>query len=393
MGPSWILIGNEGGFLPQPAVIPPSPIGYQHNNKNATWNNVTKKSLFLAPAERADVIVDFSAYAGKTLILYSDAPAPVPLFDVRNDYYTGDPDQSIVGGAPTTLAGYGPNTRTIMQIRVAVATPVPFNSAPLNTGLPAAYRATQPPPIVPQSAYNAAFGTSYPDDYVRLVDTDFSPAASPQGVASVVVTAKGNGYYTSVPSVLLSGGGGSGATASVNMAPQGSVTGILVANAGTGYTSTPTVTISGGGGSGATARAVAQVGAVVRIDVITGGSGYTYPPDVTISAPNQAAAHWHRQCPDRHGLHRYRPRLTYNAPPTVTLSAPPAGGSTATATSYLGIGAVTLVTPGSYTNLTQPPTITVTGGGGSGAVLAPVMALNPIPDQPARQFRRRRYDR
>ena len=34
--------------------------------------------LLLAPAERADVIVDFSKCAGKTLILYNDAPAAFP---------------------------------------------------------------------------------------------------------------------------------------------------------------------------------------------------------------------------------------------------------------------------------------------------------------------------
>ena len=37
-----------------------------------------KHSLLLAPAERADVIVDFSQFAGKTLILYNDAPAAFP---------------------------------------------------------------------------------------------------------------------------------------------------------------------------------------------------------------------------------------------------------------------------------------------------------------------------
>jgi len=40
--------------------------------------NVDQHSLLLAPAERADVIVDFSKFKGKTLILYNDAPACVP---------------------------------------------------------------------------------------------------------------------------------------------------------------------------------------------------------------------------------------------------------------------------------------------------------------------------
>jgi hypothetical protein len=68
------------------------------------------------PAERADVVVDFSQFAGKTLILYNDAPAPAPApapaLGARLDYFTGDGDQSMVGGAPNTPPGYGPNTRT-----------------------------------------------------------------------------------------------------------------------------------------------------------------------------------------------------------------------------------------------------------------------------------------
>ena len=44
---------------------------------------VDKHALELGPAERADVIVDFSNYAGKTLIMYNDAPAAFPNLDLR----------------------------------------------------------------------------------------------------------------------------------------------------------------------------------------------------------------------------------------------------------------------------------------------------------------------
>ena len=85
--------------------------------------NVDQHSLLLGPAERADVIVDFSRYAGQTLILYNDAPAAFPARDPRYDYYTGNGDYRDTGGAPSTLPGYGPNTRTVMQIKVAAGTP------------------------------------------------------------------------------------------------------------------------------------------------------------------------------------------------------------------------------------------------------------------------------
>ena len=70
--------------------------------------------LLLAPAERADLIVDFrDVPAGSTLILYNDAPAPFPMGDRGNDYYPGNPE--IPG---RSIPGFGPNTRTLLQIRV-----------------------------------------------------------------------------------------------------------------------------------------------------------------------------------------------------------------------------------------------------------------------------------
>ena len=118
VGPSFIQIGTEGGFLPEPVVVPNQPITWVTDPTVFNAGNVDKHALLLSPAERADVVVDFSQYAGKTLILYNDAPAAFPALDGRYDYYTGHPDMTDTGGAPTTQAGYGPNTRTVLQIRV-----------------------------------------------------------------------------------------------------------------------------------------------------------------------------------------------------------------------------------------------------------------------------------
>jgi spore coat protein A len=88
-GPGFIQIGTEGGFIPFPTMV----------------NGPRQLQLLLAPAERADLIVDFrNVPAGSTLILYADAPAPFPMGDPVNDY-TGTP-------------GYGPNSHTLLQIRV-----------------------------------------------------------------------------------------------------------------------------------------------------------------------------------------------------------------------------------------------------------------------------------
>ena len=127
-GPAMVQIGNDGGLLPQAVTHKPTPVGLERrlpSDQEASMGEyptviaVTTKALYLAPGERADVIVDFSKVpAGSKLILYNDAPAPAPNGDSRVDYYTGDRDQTTIGGAPATQAGYGPNTRTIMQFQV-----------------------------------------------------------------------------------------------------------------------------------------------------------------------------------------------------------------------------------------------------------------------------------
>ena len=176
-GPPIIQIGTEGGFLPAPVVIPSTPINYNYNRRDIVVLNVSTHGLFLGPAERADVIVDFSGVpAGSKLILYNDGPAPVPAFDPRYDYYTGDPDQTLQGGAPTTLPGYGPNTRTIMQFQVGAGGSGGLNLAALQAALPTAFAVSQPAPIVPESAYGPAYGKTYQDNYVRIQDTTFSYA-------------------------------------------------------------------------------------------------------------------------------------------------------------------------------------------------------------------------
>jgi len=73
------------------------------------------------------------------------------------------------------------------------------------------------------------------------------------GVSYLNITAVGSGY-TSAPTVTISGGGGSGATA-VGSLSAGTVN-LITSTAGSGYSSAPTVAFSGGGGSGAAATAV-----------------------------------------------------------------------------------------------------------------------------------------
>ncbi|MCX5909097.1 MAG: hypothetical protein NTY64_18495, partial [Deltaproteobacteria bacterium] len=132
-GPVMYQIGNEGGFLPAVAMHPngiPIVLDLVGDPTGNTAIPARPFNLLLAPAERADVLIDFTGQSGKSFILYSDAPAPFPGGDPRNDYYTGDPDftsdalnsYGLSGGAAPTAAGSGPNTQTIMKIVVGSGT-------------------------------------------------------------------------------------------------------------------------------------------------------------------------------------------------------------------------------------------------------------------------------
>jgi spore coat protein A len=106
-GPDFFVIGTEGGFLPKPVIVP----------SNRPFSPVSLSgSLVTGPAERWDLLVDFSGFAGKKIILYNDAPAPFPTGDSLNDYFPGSPN-------PTpTAPGFGPNTRQIMRFNIIPAT-------------------------------------------------------------------------------------------------------------------------------------------------------------------------------------------------------------------------------------------------------------------------------
>ena len=61
------------------------------------------------------------------------------------------------------------------------------------------------------------------------------------------------------------------------------VSSITITSGGVGYNNVPTITITGGGGTGATAEATVFSGAITAINVTNIGSGYTSTPTVTIT--------------------------------------------------------------------------------------------------------------
>jgi len=208
-GPAMVQIGNDGGFLPEPVPLPNNPVGYaletapeqsggmgggtgRGTGGERVVVGISVRTLYLAPGERADVVVDFSQVPkGSKLILYNDAPAPAPNGDSRVDYYTGDPDLTVIGGAPSTLAGYGPNTRTIMQFQVEGPAAPPFDLEQLQRALPAAFAASQAPILVPTAAYNAV--------YDAVGGAEPAPDFPLEEAGTLTFTPLGRGYRLTLP--------------------------------------------------------------------------------------------------------------------------------------------------------------------------------------------------
>jgi hypothetical protein len=101
-------------------------------------------------------------------------------------------------------------------------------------------------------------------------------ATSGNSVIGVNLISPGSGF-TSAPTVTLSGGGGSGATAVANTTTaSGVITSVTLTNGGSGYTAQPNITISP---AGATFQAVVATQAVTGVQIT--GSNYCYDPTAT----------------------------------------------------------------------------------------------------------------
>lgn len=76
------------------------------------------------------------------------------------------------------------------------------------------------------------------------------------------------------------------ATSSIDLDSGGIIDSINLTYFGAGYVNSPTVTITGGGGSGATAEAILNDdGSILEIIITNPGSGYTSAPNITIEDP------------------------------------------------------------------------------------------------------------
>ncbi|HEY5474382.1 MAG TPA: multicopper oxidase domain-containing protein, partial [Candidatus Limnocylindrales bacterium] len=73
------------------------------------------------------------------------------------------------------------------QVSSAIASQTAFNLGQLQTGLQAAYAASQDKPIVPESAYGPAFNTTFKDNYEHTTDTTMSFVPMSQAATTTFV--------------------------------------------------------------------------------------------------------------------------------------------------------------------------------------------------------------
>jgi spore coat protein A, manganese oxidase len=195
--PNWLQIGTEGGFLAKPALVPsnvPIYIPPPADESGSVDPSLVEKSLLVAPAERPDVIVDFSHYSpGTKVILYNDAPAPFPGGDDRTDFFPnfnfGSGEDGGGNPANTNHPGVGPNSRVLMRFTVVAAQ---GSDSPLHIGTGTDLTPGIDPTLLPTWGWanhaTLPFPTrfltlnEYHDEYGRLIQilgNDAEPAGSP----------------------------------------------------------------------------------------------------------------------------------------------------------------------------------------------------------------------
>ncbi len=96
MGPVMWTIGNDGGILDRPSIIDP----------NAA--KPVEPHLIIMPGERYEMIIDFTSFAGQTLILKNGGKTPFPGGAAPQGTTTGMLMKFVVSGTPVADASYDP---------------------------------------------------------------------------------------------------------------------------------------------------------------------------------------------------------------------------------------------------------------------------------------------
>jgi hypothetical protein len=349
-----------------------------------------------------------STTAANVIYIVSDASVVQP-WDTTNAYFDTELCQeNVLGltgtpGVPCTTTASGSAWYTAVDNSLSA-------NAPWNLQYPLAWKwtrvqlkANNNTPVAVNGDPTDGSQACWSGTTQMSTPTTYTTGCQPLGsVNAINVVSPGTGY-TSAPTVTLSGGGGSGGTATAVMIAEttgyvqsiavdvggsyasaptvtlsgnatatavlsgsgstvitgGSVTSAAITAGGSGYTSSPTVTISGGGGTGATAVAnlattgasVVTGGTVSSISISSGGLGYTTAPTVVFSGGGGSGASG------------------------TAVMVPDGSGGTITGGSVVG----TPLTSGGSGYTSAPTVVFSGGGGGTGAAATAVLSSTGVP--------------
>jgi hypothetical protein len=251
---SLTIVGQLGGGLGTGATATPSPT---HDAQGVTWSTANTGVTNVPPPQGPRV---------RSLATEVTAGATVSLAwtNLRPGTYL------IESGTHPSIQGpmglYG----------ILVVTAPPSSTSATGTAYPGVSYNAEIPLLLSEidPLQNNAVSTAV--NTVGFVESATHGPMVGSAIASFTVTNGGSGY-TSAPSVVITGGGGTGATATAVVAG-GAVTGVTLTSGGTGYAFPPNVSISGGGGTGAKASAVLTLQSTQAR--LCGGAAACYPPAV-----------------------------------------------------------------------------------------------------------------
>jgi len=157
---------------------------------------------------------------------------------------TGNVVVSRVGNGTTALSANTAPVTLLEFSKLIAGQAVPVSTLPLNSTTKGG-RLT----LGGSTLYEGQLQLSSDGRFISLIgyDAPAAEASSSTGLSGITVSNGGSGYNYASP-VTITGGGGTGATATVNFHVNGAINQLRITNSGSGYTSAPTITVDGGTG-------------------------------------------------------------------------------------------------------------------------------------------------
>jgi hypothetical protein len=213
--------------------------------------------------------------------------------------------------------------------------------------------------------------------FVFLLMTSPSSFVSAYFYQDFIITNRGSGYIN-IPTVTITGGGGTGAGVTITKMV---VTDVTVNNAGFGATLVPTPQILSTVGSGASVTVSMGIGGV---NVIGFGSGYNIAPGIAVTAIDGITGSGGSVTAGLGitftNVSITNPGFGYSSIPTVTVSSPVGVASTATGIVGVGITQIRISNPGIGYSISIPTisfaSPSLAPGSGVGATVSTILVTN-----------------